>query len=208
MNHYKKSFTLLELIFTISIIFIIVASIRFDFVSSSLSDAKNRIELYLNYTRYIAFLDNKYDPNDDDWKKRLWTLKFQKCSSSIGGLYFVVYSDKDTSTSHFKKEDCLKDPLTNKYLYSNWDCNPSGDESKYILLTKQYGVTKVNISCNTTSTIGQISFGNDGKVYSSLGSTPSEIKEKCYITLYDKDDNNISLTIEPNSGYINGSNIK
>jgi len=129
-------------------------------------------------------------------------MKFQNCSKSIGGLYFVVYSDTDISTSHFKKADCLKDPLSNKYLYSNWDCNPSQDESKYILLTKQYGISKVDLTCNTTSTIGQISFDSNGSIYSSLGNDPKEIKKRCYLNLFDKDDKNITITIEPITGYI------
>ncbi len=158
--------------------------------------------LYLQYTRYISFIDDKYEYNNLEYKKKLWTLKFQNCSKNIGGLYFVIYSDNDISTAHFKKTDCLKDPLTNKYMYSNNDCNANQDESKYILLTKQYGIKKVYLSCNTTSTIGQISFNSNGSIYSSLGSDPQEIIKRCYLYLYDKNDHNITITIEPKTGYI------
>ena len=171
--------------------------------SSKLQLAKDKIILYLSYTRYIAHIDNKYTHDDPEWQKKLWTLKFFNCSSSIGGLYYVVYSDMEGGTAHFKKTDCLKDPTTNKYLYSN-SCEEDtlNDKSKYILLTKQYDITSVDISCNTTSTLGQISFGYDGKVYSSLGSNIQEITQPCIITLKDKNNNTTNITIEPKTGYI------
>ncbi len=199
----KKSFSLIELIFTIVLISFIASQTTFKTKNTDLQQAADKIKLYLNYTRYIAHIDNKYDINDDDeWKKKLWTLKFQNCSSSIGGLYFVVYSDTSGGTAHFKKSECLKDPLTNRYLYSNTDCEASSDESKYILLTKEYGVEKVEVSCNTNSSLGQISFGYDGNIYSNLGDNPTKITQKCYINLFDKNNKKITLTVEPNTGYI------
>ncbi|MEA3384469.1 MAG: type II secretion system protein [Campylobacterota bacterium] len=199
---YKKSFSLIEVIFVIILISIVTSQSTFTPASNNLKHAKEKLKLYLNYTRYIAHIDNKQNLNDNEWEKKLWTLKFQNCSSSVGGLYFVVYSDTSGGTSHFKKSECLKDPLTNKYLYSNWDCEASKDESKYILLTKEYGVKKVEVSCNTNSSLGQISFGYDGKIYSTLGNNPIEITQKCFIDIYDEQNNKATLSIEPKTGYI------
>lgn len=199
----KKSFSILEIIFVIVLISIALSFIKSknkDF--SKLEQASEKIILYLNYTRYTAHIDNKYDIEDNEWFKKIWTLKFQNCSKDEDGLYYVVYSDESGGTAHFKKDECLKDPLNNKYLYSNYDCQASQDESKYVLLTKEFGVKKVDISCNTTSTIGQISFGYDGKVYSSLGDAPKEITQKCIITLFDNDGNSKKIFIEPKTGYI------
>ncbi|MEA3354442.1 MAG: type II secretion system protein [Campylobacterota bacterium] len=197
-----SAFSLLELLFIIAIITVVISQITIKPQNNNLDLALKQIKLYLNYTRYIAHIDNKYSLNDNEWKKRLWTLKFQRCSSSIGGLYFVIYSDTSGGTAHFKKEESLKDPLSNKYLYSNYDCKVSKDESRYILLTKEYGIEKVEVSCNSTNTIGQISFAYDGKVYSKLGNNPTEIIDRCYIKIYDKDNRSRTLTIEPKTGYI------
>ena len=117
-------------------------------------------------------------------------------------MYYVVYSDTSGGTAHFKKDECLKDPLTNKYLYSNSNCKASKDESKYILLTKEFDVVKVDISCNSTSSLGQISFGYKSEVYSKLGNNPSKITKTCSIKLYDKDDNFSTIIVEPKTGYI------
>ncbi|MEA2019054.1 MAG: type II secretion system protein [Campylobacterota bacterium] len=198
----KKSFSLLELIFVIVLIAIISSSIISKNEISKLQIATDKIVLYLNYARYIAFIDNKFDINDAEWERKRWTLKFQNCSDTNDGMYYIVYSDMSGGTAAFKKDECMKDPLSQKYLYSGYDCEPSSNESKNILLTKEFGVEKVEISCNTTSTIGQISFGNDGKIYSQLGTNIKEINEQCLITLYDINDDYTTIAIEPKTGYI------
>lgn len=150
----------------------------------------------------MAHIDNKQSYDDLEYLKKSWTLKFQRCKEEIGGLYYVVYSDMSGGTAAFKKEDTLKDPLNKKYLYSNNDCSASDDESKYVLLTKEYGVTHVNVSCNTTSAIGQISFAYDGNVYTSLGSDMNMLENRCNITISDQENNSKTIFIEPYTGYI------
>ena len=202
MRVIKKSFSLLELIFVIVIVAIISSQVIPKTNISKLKLATDKIILYLNHTRYIAHIDNKYDIEDDEWEKKRWTLKFQRCSSSVGGLYYVIYSDTSGGSAHFKKSETLKDPLTKKYLYSSSSCQNRYDESKYILLTKEFGVTSVDVSCNTTAAIGQISFGYDGKIYSQLGSNPKEILHGCEIKLYDENQNFETIVIESRTGYI------
>lgn len=196
----KKAFSYLEILFILIIISFLIFSINFSNTYNSLKDAKDRIVLHLQYARYIAFIDNKEDILDEKWQMRLWSLKFQRCSETVGGLYYSMYSDTNTDTTHFSKSDCLKDPLTNKYLYSNSECKASKDESKYILLTKEYGIDKVDVSCNDTGSIGQIAFANDGNVYTNLKEF-TKLDKKCYITLFKGKEKEL-ITIEPNTGYI------
>ena len=198
----KKSFSLIELLLVILIIGIVSSMIQVKYMNNDINDAVKSLKLHLNYTRYIAHIDNKEDILDYEWRKKLWTLKFQRCSSSVGGLYYVIYSDESGGTAHFKKSETLKEPLSNKYLYSNSDCEVSKDESDDVLLSKKYNITEVKVSCNTTSAIGQISFGYKGSVFSKLGETPTEIKEKCEISLKNKDGKERVITVEPYTGYI------
>lgn len=201
-SYNKNSFTLIELVISIVLITIVVSAVLFNYKSSDLDEGIKKLKLYLNYTRYVAFIDNKIDMEDSEYIKKYWTLKFQKCSKKSDGLYFVVYSDESGGTAHFKKEETLKDPLSKKYLYSNYDCDPSYDESKYILLTKQYGIENIILSCNSTTTIGQLSFSNSGDVYTKLGSSPKLLNDTCYLDIYDSKNNTKRLTIEPKTGYI------
>ena len=203
---HKKSFSFIELIFVLVIISIIATQFIPKNLNSNLELAANKIIMHLKHTKYQAMVDNKFNHKDNFWFRERWTMKFQNCSSKVGGLYYVVYSDKNHG-GHINKSETLKDPLSQKWLYSNYDCDASFNESKDILLTKEYGVTKVDVSCNATSTIGQISFGYDGKAYSKLGTKLTdtykyELKEKCAITLYDKSDDNVTIVIEPKTAYI------
>ena len=197
-----SAFSLIEIIMAISLLAIIAATVVSKQNIPKLQLAVDKISLYLNYTRYIALIDEKFDIEDSEWERKRWSLKFQKCTNTNDGMYFVVYSDMSGNTAHYKKEETLRDPLNQKYLYSNYDCEPSDDESKNILLKKEYGIEKVEVSCNTTSTIGQVSFSSDGKIYSQLGTDIKEINETCTIKLFDKDDNYKTIAIEPKTGFV------
>ena len=164
-----SAFSLIELIFAISIIAILVSQIVPKKQHSKLDLAAQRVVMYLKHTRYLGLVDNKYSLTNTEWFKARWTLKFQNCSKDEDGMYFVVYSDESGGTAAFKKDECAKDPITSRILYSGYKCEPRDDESKYILLTKEYGITKVTMSCNKTSTIGKISFGEKGNAYSLIG---------------------------------------
>ncbi|MCI0500774.1 MAG: type II secretion system protein [Epsilonproteobacteria bacterium] len=200
----KKSFSLLELLIIISVVAIVVTHSIQKNNLSKIKIAKNQILLHLKYTRYIAMLDNKYDKEDALWHKKRWSLKFLNCQSAIGGIYYVVYSDLDNNGA-IKKTEALKDPLTNNYIYS-YQCTKDNlyDKSKFVLLSQEYEIQSVDISCNETSTIGQISFGYDGKVYARNGTHEDdyEIKKPCTIKLFDKHNQSETITIYPNSGYI------
>jgi Tfp pilus assembly protein FimT len=203
---YKKTFSLIELIFVIVLISIILSQLIPKNNFSQLQLATNKLILYLKYTRYIAFLDDKFDINNNKWFRQRWTLKFQKCKKSIGGLYYLIYSDKNQG-GHVNKDECLKDPITKRYLYSGYNCIAKANESKYVLLTKEFGIIKVDVSCNKTNTIGKISFSNDGNIYAKLSTNADDaykfkIKNICYINLYDKKNNKSTIAIEPKTGYI------
>ncbi len=87
----KRSFSLLELILTLT--FICLVSISFFFTKESIFENKidiatNRLILYLKQTRLQALLDSQYSPTDNLWHKKRWTLKFFRCNKNIGGIYY------------------------------------------------------------------------------------------------------------------------
>jgi hypothetical protein len=202
----KKSFSLLELLIIISIVAIISTHSVQKNNLSKIKIAKNQILLHLKYTRYIAMLDNKYEKGDTLWHKKRWSMKFEKCDKDIGGVFYSVFSDENKGGG-VNKEEVLKDPLTNNYIFAT-SCKKDTlyDKSKFVLLTQEYEIKSIDISCNETSTIGQISFGYDGKVYGKNGINEDdyEIKEPCTITLYDKHNQFEIITIYPQTGYIEG----
>ncbi|WP_321470024.1 type II secretion system protein [Halarcobacter sp.] len=202
----KKSYSLLELILIIFIISIIYYSISLNKHDNKLDELTNRIVLYLKQTRYQALIDNKKEKNQELWYKKRWTLKFFNCKESVGGIYYVIYSDNNM-TGHPNLDESLKDPLTKKRIYSSNNCEISKNTSKYVLVTKEFDVENIKLSCNSTSTIGQISYGGAGRVYSRLSSKENEenryeIEERCKIEIISKSKEKREIIIEGKSGYV------
>jgi hypothetical protein len=202
-----KSFSLIELIIVLLLIGIMSSQSILKNNLSKIKLAKKQIILHLKYTRYIAMIDNKFQDDDPLWFRKRWTVKFLNCNKNIGGLYYIIYSDSNEN-GYISKKETLKDPLTNQYIYS-YQCKEDTqlDKNSMILLTKRYGIEKIKISCNSTSTIGQISFGSNGEIYSRLSnkeydSDKYKLEENCIISIYDKNDNIEEITIDKNTGTI------
>ena len=202
----KKSFSILELIVVISLIAFLYTIFLPKNKINYLDELTNRIELYLSYTRQKALIDEKYDLEDSSWHRKRWTMKFFRCRESEGGgIYYSIYSDNNKS-GHPSAEDSLKDPLSGKNIYSSNQCAENNSNSKYVLLTKNFEITDVQMSCNSTTSLGQLSFGSDGKIYSKLSvneneSNEYEITVPCNIKFVSKDGNSKEIVLFPKTGY-------
>jgi len=201
----KKSFSILELILIIALVSIIGTALYLKPQENKLLEATKRIELYLKQTRYQALIDSKKNLEDSLWYRKRWTFKFFNCTNEQG-IYYVIYSDENQK-GHPNEVESLFDPLTNKRVYATNTCDYSEKRSKYVLLTKEFGVTDVDISCNSTNSLGQISFGENGNVYTRLGTKTNEnekyiLNRKCEIKLFNKNKEFETIVIEPKTGYI------
>ena len=110
-------------------------------------------------------------------------------------------------SGHPGRDDSLKDPLTKKSIYSSNKCEETEENSKFVLLSKNFDIENVELSCNNTSSLGQISFGSDGKIYSKLSNNAGEeslyeIKEICFLKLIHKNNKARTIKIYPKTGYI------
>lgn len=202
----KNSFSFLELILTLTLLTFLYTIFIPKHNKSNINELTSKLSLYISYTRYKALIDEKFDNTDSLWHKKRWTIKFFRCRNSEDGIYYSIYSDNN-KTGHPSSEDSLKDPLSNKYIYSSNYCKENNANSKYVLLTKNFDIENVNISCNNTSSLGQLSFGNDGKVYSRLSnyeneSEEYEIKSPCEIKLRTKNGEEGRILIENLTGYV------
>ncbi|MCJ8325820.1 MAG: type II secretion system GspH family protein [Campylobacterales bacterium] len=197
----KNAFTLLELIFVISILFIVLSFIKVKNYNTDLVSAQNTVLSNLKLIRYQALIDNKYSLTEKKWFKKQWTFKFRRCGKDIGGFYYLVYTDENMGGKANHNES-LKDPLSNKYLYSTWKCKQTQKNSKYVLLTELYNIESVNVSCRKNDSLGKFSFSYDGKVFSSLSNQSDMyiIKNDCEIKLNHKNGDSSIIIINKN-GY-------
>lgn len=203
----KKSFSLLEIILTILLIALIYTMFLPKNKINYTNEIINRLELYISYVRYKALIDDKFNLEDSLWHKKRWTIKFFRCRETVGGIYYSIYSDNN-ETGIPSANDSLKDPLTKKNIYSSNKCEENSSNSKYVLLTKNFGITDIQISCNNTTSLGQLSFGSDGKVYSKLSnysneSDEYEINQPCFLKFISKDGENREIVVNPYTSYPN-----
>ena len=201
----NKAFSLIELLLVLIILIFVGSFFSYNYKKNDLDSVTNRIVLYLKQTRYQSLIDNMNNDTDDLWHKKRWTLKFFRCDKNIGGLYYSIYTDKNKK-GHASLDESLNDPLSNKKVYSTNKCENTDKTSKYVLLTKEFGIEEIEISCNSTSSLGQISYGNDGRVYSKLSSYNDhyydyEINTRCTIKLIDDNLEYREVIIEPKTGY-------
>lgn len=202
----KKSFSLLEIILIISLLGFLYTAFISKTQISKIDELTNRLILYLKQTRYQALINDKYSNNNELWHKQRWTLKFFRCRKSVGGIYYSIYSDKNTS-GHPSIEDSLKDSLSLKNIYSTNQCIENTNNSKYVLISQNFDIKEIEVSCNETSSLGQLSFGSNGKLYARLSNIPNdsesyEIKNKCKIKLLNTFGEKRSIILENNTGYI------
>jgi len=202
----KNAHLLIELIVVIVILTLSSYFIIPKQIDTKLYDASNRLLIYLEQTKNQAFIDDKFSLENDLWHKKRWTLKFFRCRESVGGVYYVIYSDNNMS-GHPGSDDSLKDALTKKNIYSSNLCEENKYNSSYVLLSKKFNITNVEISCNSTSSLGQLSFASNGKVYTKLSNKAGEnslyeLVEPCFIKLINKDNKTKTIKIEPNTGFL------
>ena len=202
----KKAFSLLEVILMILLLGFLYTAFIPKTQINRIDELTNRLVLYLKQTRYQSLVNDKYNANDEFWHKQRWTLKFFRCRESVGGIYYSIYSDKNES-GHPSIEDSLKDSLSLKNIYSTNYCKENINNSKYVLITKNFNIKEVIVSCNETSSLGQLSFGSDGKIYSKLSNLPNddksyEIKNRCRIRLIDSIGEERGIILENTTGYI------
>ncbi len=201
----KKSFSIIELILVILLLSFLYTQFLPKNKIDYLDEVTNRLSLYLSEVRYKALIDDKFDLNDNRWHKKRWTLKFFRCRDEVDGIYYSIYSDYNESGVP-GADDSLKDPLTQKNIYSSNQCKENNSNSKYVLLTKNFEIKDVKVSCNETTSLGQLSFGSDGKIYSKLSAYENEaskyeITQPCSIKFISKENKSKEIILFPSTGY-------
>ncbi len=209
---FKKAFTMVELVFVIIIIGIMSAVLAPNFKRDNLTEASNQIISHIRYTEHLAMMDNKFNPNDPNWYKKRWQIKF-RTNSSKDYWWYVVYSDISLSGNPNSTNEVARDPSDLSRYLIGWQTSTTGlRASPRLDLTKKFGIKDVKLSNSCNGSNGQskaISFdylsrpfqGNP-KDFNSAYENTKLITSQCKITLTDQDDKNITIAIEPETGYV------
>lgn len=211
----KHAFTMLELVFVIVLIGIISVLALPKTDDSNLRQAADQLVSHIRYTQHLALMDNKFDPDDENWYKKRWQIVFSETDDNANNQpSYSIFRNLDFDTA-VDREEIARNPLNNdRYMtggvtgYVNLDIR---DMSKFVgteemNLGEKYGITDINLApiCSTGTKIG---FDNIGRpIQGPLRSyaTPyvrtRMITTPCDINITSGTDT-MTIRIEPESGY-------
>jgi prepilin-type N-terminal cleavage/methylation domain-containing protein len=207
LTKQRKAFTMIELVFVIVVLGILAALALPRMDRDLRQEAKDNILSAIRYTQYLALMDNKTNPTDANWQKKLWQIRFSTSTDNLANFY-TVSSDSITVNGAVSKEETAIDPINGKYMYNaGGDTTIDPDESPNIFIGKKYGVNSMNFSGGCAGA-QHIAFDHLGRPHNGLGAATNDYSQymssDCIIIIGFEDSAIIDLnvTIATETGYV------
>ncbi len=217
----RKAFTLLELVLVVVIIGIISAVMVPRLGNTHIDKAAQQVLQHIRYTQHLAMMDNKFDPNDPNWFKKRWQIRFQYTGSSPRKQYYTIYADADADDIREQDEMAINPLNPIQYL--------TGDKSydstvvtQMMNLYDEYKITGVSLTGCTPGGVSnsqRIAFDYLGRpIIKNVNALDSVYIDKdnnenrlvtsdCTLTLSNENEEFIAILIEPETGYAHISQI-
>ena len=209
----KKAFTMMELVFVIVVVGILSYFVSTGFQRNPLQEAADQLVTHIRYTQHLAMMDDKFDPNDNDWYKERWQLVFNSDANTYNLWAYTIFSDgnKNANPNLTLNEVAINPTDTTKFLtggYAGIILSDGVGATKEMNLGMKYGVTAITFSASCQFGGSQrISFDYLGRPlkgvpsgFTSIYQANRLINTQCQITLTDGIAN-IIIAIEPETGY-------
>jgi len=209
----KLAFTMLELVMVIIVIGILAALAIPRMERDIRQEAADNILSAIRYTQHLALVDDKTDPFDANWQRKLWAIRFTISASNPANSYYTVISNMNLNNGLTKAEAAI-DPANGKPMFGDAGlCASDGSTavSSRIFITKKYGITAVDFTgdCNGTANgsggdhIGFDHLGRPHHAFSAL-TTPTYdgyMSQRCVMEFTLSNGKSFKINIEPETGY-------
>ena len=202
MKH--SAFTMLELIFVIVVLGILSALAMPRLERDLRQEAKDNLLSAIHYTQHLALTDDKTNPNDGNWQKKLWMIQFVQFG---GKLRYRIGADTNGGGAINKVEAAI-DPINGKYIYNN-STSLQSDESPNIFIGKTYGINSLSLSGGCTSQ--HIAFDNLGRPFNGITTATNDYSKymtsDCTMTFgfASSDLSDLIITIAQETGYVSAN---
>ncbi len=194
---------MIELVFVIVVIGIITAVMLPRIDRDNVYEAAQQVISHIKYTQHLAMMDNKFDDMDGDWYKEMWQIRFQDCAGNKHA--YSIFSDENHLGSINASEAAL-DPLSRKRIDAA-NCIASDTQDPNVVLSNKYDIDTVTLAGGCFAGGNKyIAFDHLGRPHFDLANSVNVVQTACTITLTSNDDN-ATITIEPETGYTYLSNI-
>jgi prepilin-type N-terminal cleavage/methylation domain-containing protein len=210
----KKAFTMIEIIFVISVIGILAAVVIPRTGSNKLNEAAIQVVSHIRYTQHLAVIDDKFNGSDSIWFKRRWQIIFGNSAYTDYKPAYTIFSDTSgTASGKPDKSEIAKNPLDSSKILSGGhsgtinftDPDDKKIATKEMNLGATYGIDSYLLTGGCSG--ARVAFDHLGRPISGdLSSTTTSyhagrlIKERCNVILTN-DEGSITIAIEPESGY-------
>jgi len=220
----KKAFTMLELVFVIVVVGILSYFVSTGFQRNPLREAADQVVSHIRYTQHLAMQDDKFDPNEQQWFMRRWTLRFQQ-NVVFGGIAnnniwaYTIFADLPNFAGHNPDLAGMAHNPENitQYLSGGYDNTLDVNDVKAmrtLQLGIKYGVTNITFGGGCRADTMFIHFDYLGRPMNSFPPAASShayqpplagwhylLTNACQVILTDSIGNNITIAIEPETGY-------
>ncbi len=203
----KKAFTLFELVMVIVVIGIISAVMVPRVNNVQIDKAAQQLLDHIRYTQHLAMIHNRFDPADPDWYKKRWQMFFQ---TDGGRLSYSIFADENANGS-VNANEIARDPL-NETKQVLTGLSGFAEHNKKLQLATTYSIQSISFShCHGSKRLyfdylGRPMAGNPASLDSVYVEEDTDTiyllqDEPCKITLTDTNDNELTIAIEPETGY-------
>jgi len=207
MKH--SAFSMIELVLVIVVLGILAALAMPRLERDLRQEAKDNLLSAIRYTQHLALIDDKTDPFDTSWQKKLWKITFSTSTLGNMAFFYTISSDINKNGSISKNETAI-DPANGKHMF-NTNGNPTigSDESPNIFIGKKYGI--ISMTFNGGCSAQHIAFDQLGRPHNGLGSATNSYSQymtsDCRITVGFTNTNitPIIITIATETGYVSAN---
>ena len=198
----KKAFTMLELVIVIVIIGILAATVAPAFQRDTSAEAAQQFVNHVRYTQHLAMVDDKFDPNNNNWFLSRWQIRL-----NTHGTY-AIGSDANLDGTLVESE-LATNPLDSSKRLDGGLIASVDARSPELDLDNEYdagvafaaGCAGVNPLIITFDHLGRPLLGD---ISSDVVSYPANrlLRMDCNITFSGGSEGDVVVTITPETGYV------
>ena len=207
---------MIELVMAIVVIGILAALAMPRIDRDIRQEAADNVLSAIRYTQHLALMDDKTNPSDGNWQRRLWHMRFEEYGGNTKWFYNI--SASRDGNGNVDTNEVAIDPSNGKRMDNTNSATLMRDslatDSPNVFLTEKYGINAIDFTnCNVqtgaqgTSNAQHIAFDYLGRphngIYGATNTYSTVMHGDCTL-VFGFSDNSISdfnVTIIQETGY-------